>query len=103
MSASVNARSVCVRTFPGAPVLNPSAVIDVSSGASTTATISYAPSVQNTSFTFAPHFFAMPLNAYLSSCESFEWQMSASPHDRQATSPLKAVLCFGNHTYPFNM
>jgi hypothetical protein len=28
---------------------------------------------------------------------------AASPHDRQATSPLKAVLCFGNHTYPFNM
>jgi hypothetical protein len=28
---------------------------------------------------------------------------SASPHDRQATSPLKPVLCFGNHTYPFNM
>ena len=24
-------------------------------------------------------------------------------HDRQATSPLKAVLCFGNHTCPFNM
>jgi tripartite-type tricarboxylate transporter receptor subunit TctC len=22
---------------------------------------------------------------------------------RQATSPLKAVLCFGNHTCPFNM
>ena len=21
----------------------------------------------------------------------------------QTTSPLKAVLCFGNHTYPFNM
>jgi hypothetical protein len=27
---------------------------------------------------------------------------AASPH-RQATSPLKAVLCFGNHTCPFNM
>ena len=22
---------------------------------------------------------------------------------RQTTSPLNAVLCFGNHTYPFNM
>ncbi len=63
MSACVNARRVCVRTFPRAPVLNPSAVMDVSSGASTTATTSYAPSVQNTSFTVAPHFFAMSLKA----------------------------------------
>src|SRR5258706_15873606 len=47
MSACVNARRVCVRTFPRAPVLNPSAVMDVSSGVSTTATASYSPSVQN--------------------------------------------------------
>ena len=40
MSAGVNARRVCVRTFPRAPVLRPSAVMDISSGASTTATTS---------------------------------------------------------------
>jgi hypothetical protein len=51
MSACVNARRVCVRMFPRAPVLNPSAVMEISSGASTTATMSYSPSVQNTSFT----------------------------------------------------
>jgi hypothetical protein len=51
MSACVNARRVCVRTFPRAPLLKPSAVMDISSGASTTATMSYSPSVQNTSFT----------------------------------------------------
>jgi hypothetical protein len=28
---------------------------------------------------------------------------AAPPQDRQAASPLKAVLCFGNHTCPFNM
>jgi hypothetical protein len=63
MSACVNARMVCVRTFPRAPVLNPSAVMEISSGASTTETMSYSPSVQNTSFTVAPHFFAMALKA----------------------------------------
>jgi hypothetical protein len=30
MSACVNARRVCVRTFPRAPVLNPSAVMEIS-------------------------------------------------------------------------
>jgi hypothetical protein len=54
MSSCVNARRVCVRTFPRAPLLNPSAVTEISSGASTTATMSYSPSVQNTSFTDAP-------------------------------------------------
>src|SRR6516165_9906755 len=44
MSACVNARSVCVRTFPRAPLLNPSAVMEISSGASTIATTSYSPS-----------------------------------------------------------
>jgi hypothetical protein len=33
-------RSVCVRTFPSLPVLNPSAVIDTSFGAQTIATTS---------------------------------------------------------------
>src|SRR5262245_9978944 len=63
MSACVNARSVCVRTFPRAPLLNPSAVMEISSGASTIATTSYSPNVQNTSFTVAPHFVAMSLKA----------------------------------------
>src|SRR5262245_54358831 len=51
MSACVNARSVCVRTFPRAPLLNPSAVMEMSSGASTIATMSYWPSVQKVSLT----------------------------------------------------
>jgi hypothetical protein len=49
MSACVNARRVCVRMLPTAPLLSPSAVMEISSGASTTATMSYSPSVQNTS------------------------------------------------------
>ena len=79
MSACVNARSVCVRTFPRAPLLNPSAVMDVSSGASTTATTSYAPSVQNTSFTVAPHFFAMSYLAAAFTGDSFaaDWPVTA--------------------------
>jgi len=40
--------SVSRWTFPRAPLLNPSAVMEISSGASTTA-MSYFPSVQNTS------------------------------------------------------
>src|SRR6516165_3876715 len=63
MSACVNARSVCVRTFPRAPLLNPSAVMEMSSGASTIATMSYSPSVQKESLTVAPHFFAISLKA----------------------------------------
>src|ERR1700757_4689156 len=65
MSACVNARSVCVRTFPRAPLLNPSAVMEMSSGASTIATMSYSPSVQKESLTVAPHFFAISLKARL--------------------------------------
>src|SRR5262245_54358832 len=63
MSACVNARSVCVRTFRRAPLLNPSAVMEMSSGASTIATMSYWPSVQKVSLTVAPHFFAISLKA----------------------------------------
>src|SRR5262249_48826610 len=36
---------------------------DAKTGASTTITMSYSPKVQNTSFTVAPHFFAIPLKA----------------------------------------
>src|SRR5262245_49136740 len=54
---------VCVRTFPRAPLLNPSAVMEMSSGASTIATMSYWPSVQKVSLTVAPHFFAISLKA----------------------------------------
>ncbi len=52
-----------MRTFPSLPVAKPSAVIVTSSGASTIATTSYCPSVQNTSFTVAPAFFAEFLKA----------------------------------------
>jgi hypothetical protein len=44
---------VWVRILPRAPLLNPSAVIEISSGASTTATMSYSPSVQLVGFALA--------------------------------------------------
>src|SRR4029453_17631247 len=53
---------LCVRTLPSLPVPNPSALIDTSSGASTIATTSYWPRVQNTSFTVAASLSSQPIH-----------------------------------------
>src|SRR5262249_2035790 len=89
ISAAEKARSVCVRTLPSLATLNPSAVADTSSGASTIATASYCPSVQNTSFTVAPDFLAMSLKA------SARWGLSLAfriPCSVKFASTIKVAI-----------